>query len=532
MESESSIDLQKRIDGTGHPLHSAGLKNVGELAEDLKAGDEEAPAPKKPITSSFGNLREGQETKAEYERAHARPPTQRSQLPGGLPSILDLERVTRALQDGTAFRGDSYRPDNSYRPNNVYRLQSTYRPDSPHLSRNTTRPANAYQLGNIFSPKKPSHHTNYSSVSFCDHKEFYIDWDANDPDNTKGSWKPSMTTFEDRSPLEQHQHCKAPDVVAKVKKLADRIVQKFTNMENGRISARDRRHGLEPHRPPPVQRVEREVQSMYSQMYRGKYDKIVEKKEALRVKVNAIERRKEEADMLQQRAQGDRQRGEVAKGLGVDDLEKGDEPVKAKKNRKTPKVLAEEKVARNRARKGLTPVVNRIVEPADRFRLTTADERETDPVPVSVHQSTTTTTTTNPSTNQIAKRTQLPPTTKKSHPHPPHATIPTSTPKKRKATTTTQPPKKKPRKEYKSEPMIHNGDEEADYALPAVSASSGLGDVRLGWQAELEELVEGVVHQQQRGEEGGGGAGVGDEMPTVSGGKKRKGGGLAFLTSK
>jgi hypothetical protein len=58
--------------------------------------------------------------------------------------------------------------------------------------------------------------------------------------------------------------------------------------------------------------------------------------------------------------------------LATDDLEDDDEPTPTKKSRKTPKQIAEEKVARNRQRKQAKGTG----EPVDRFRLITADERD------------------------------------------------------------------------------------------------------------------------------------------------------------
>jgi hypothetical protein len=381
MMKNSLKDRQKRNRGIGSVFHFSGLNNVAELVDE-EIAIEKPLAPKTPIKPSLSNLlgearkggqdivtpkqnEEDQDRKAEYERANARPTTSQPQLLNGLLSLHELAQVTRALQDGTAFRGDSYRPD--YRPNNEYR------PESPQLSQSSPRPTNTNQLRNIFSAKKTSQHKNFSSVSFCDHQEFTIDWNPDDPMNDRGSWRASMNRFEDRSPWEQHQYCQKPDVRAKVTRLTKKIIGKFDDMEKGRLTGRDLRHGALPRRSPPKPHVEREVQKMYSQLHRGKTEKLVEKREALRVKLDAAERRKEETEMLHKRAQEDRQRGEKAKGLAIDDLEDDDEPVTTKKSRKAPKQIAEEKVARNRQRKQAKGTI----EPVDRFRPITADERKT-----------------------------------------------------------------------------------------------------------------------------------------------------------
>jgi hypothetical protein len=379
--NNSLKDWQKRNRGISSVFNFSGLNNVAELVDDSAIAIEKPLAPKTPIKPSLSNLlgeaqkggqdivtpkqkEEDQDREAEYERANARPTTSQPQLLNGLPSLHELVQVTRALQDGTAFRGDSYRPD--YRPDNEYR------PESPQISQSSPRPTNANQLRNIFSAKKTSQHKNFSSVSFCNHQEFTIDWSPDDPMNDRGSWRASMNRFEDRSPWEQHQYCQEPDVRAKVTRLTEKIIGKFDDMEKGRLTGRDQRHGALPRRSPPKPRVEREVQNMYSQLHRSKTEKLVEKREALRLKIDAADRRKEDTEMLHKRAQEDRQRGEKAKGLAIDDLEEKDEPVTTKKSKKTPKQIAEEKVARNRQRKQAKGTM----EPVDRFRLTTANERK------------------------------------------------------------------------------------------------------------------------------------------------------------
>jgi hypothetical protein len=383
MGNESLKALQKRNKSVGTLFHLSDHKNVADLVDDSDLETEKPPVRKTPTKSLFGSLlgearrggqdtvtpekmKENQERKAIYEQAMARPAISQPKLPTGLPSLNELARVTQALQDGTAFHGDSYRPD--YRPNND-RPASTYRPESPRLSHSTPRPTNSNQLGGIFSVKKSSNHKNFSSVSFCDHQEFTIDWHPKDPMNDQGSWQAKMVKFDDRSPWEQHVHCKEADVRAKVQQLAEKIIGKYEDMENGNLSKRAQSQGERPGRSPPKARVEREVQNMYPRLHR----KIIEKKEALRVKLDAADCRKEEAEKLQKRAQEDVQRGEKAKGLDIDDLEDDDEPIITKKTKRSAKQIAEQKVARNRQRKearGTTELL-------DRFRPSTADERQT-----------------------------------------------------------------------------------------------------------------------------------------------------------
>ncbi|KAI1688143.1 hypothetical protein KJE20_01320 [Pyrenophora tritici-repentis] len=425
------------------------------------------------------------ENEAGYEGTHTAPRIQ------GLPSITDLQRFTRALQDGTAFRADTYRPNygnhpaSSYRPDYNNQPTNSYRPERRYLSRNVVRPSNFAELGAIFVPKKVHHEReNCSSVSFCDHQEFYIAWDAHDPHNNHGSYKPHMQRFEDRSPWAEHQNCPPPNIPACLKKLARKIIGKFEGMENGRLSYLDIKDGKAPRRAPPIQRVEREVQNMYSQMFRGKYDEIIEVKGAMRAKFDAGTRRKEQAKQIWLQAKLDGHRGEIAKGINVDELE-DDTPIVKQKTKKTPKQIAEDRVQRSRLRKGLAVKTKAAPEPSDRYEITKTK------VALSTHSL---------SNSKVAKevskltsspsKTPAPNSRKHKKPHTDEDTINASSTKK-----------------YKSAAIIEDSDEEADYPLPkAPPPPSTLPEevvsapVREEWSAEAEELVEELHHHEDERE--------------------------------
>ncbi|CAA9958073.1 hypothetical protein PTMSG1_01646 [Pyrenophora teres f. maculata] len=414
------------------------------------------------------------ENQVGYERTYTVPQVQE------LPSITDLQRFTQALQDGTAFHVDTYRPN--YNNHSV----SPYRPERPHLSRNIVRPSNVAELGAIFAPKKVHlERQNRSSVSFCDHQEFYITWQPDDPHNHHGSYKPHMQRFEDRSPWVQHQNCPPPDILACIKKLAKRIIRKFEDMENGRLSYLDIKDGKSPRRAPTIQRVEREVQNMYSQMFRGKYDAIVEKKEAIRAKIDAGTRRKEQAEQIRLQAQLDRQRRGIAKGLDVDDLE-DDTLVAKQKTKKTPKQTAEDRVQRSLLRKGLTVKTKACSEPGDRYKITKKTKVALNTPSLSNGKAA------KELTKEVSK---LSSQTSKSS---------ASNGKKLKDFPTNEDAATaSSTKKHKSAAIIEDSDEEADYPLPeAPLPPSTLPEevvsapVREEWFTEAEELVE-ELHQYE-----------------------------------
>ncbi|RMZ73214.1 heterokaryon incompatibility [Pyrenophora seminiperda CCB06] len=294
-----------------------GIRNVGECVDNDDLEVQSKPQPKPKQTLSFGAIMadaqkgaqntvtpKQKEPKTEHERA-------RTAHQYGLPSITDLQRFTRALQDGSAFRGDTYRPNSNY-----------------------------------------GH----------------------------------------RSPWEQHEHCPQPDIRACVTKLSKRIIGKFEDMQNGKLSYYDIKDGKSPRRPPPIQRVEREVQYMYWQISRGKHDKLVEHKESLKAKLGVEARRKEQAELILSQAQVDRQRGGVAKGLDIDDLE-DDAPVAKKTTKKTRKQSAVKgldiedleddapvvKTTTKNIRKKSAVAIESLPKPDDRFKATKKTASTTKP---------------------------------------------------------------------------------------------------------------------------------------------------------
>jgi hypothetical protein len=379
MGTESIRDMQKRAKGSGAPMHYTGMKNCGELVDSSDSEQEtKSTVLKEPTKPSLtigklleeaskgapdlvtpGNNEAKLKKKDAYERAHAYP----AAVPAGLPTLQDLLQVSNALRDGTAFRGDSYRPDNSYRPNNVYRREK------PHPSCIATHAADA---SHIFFEKKPEVHDNYSVVAFCDHQGFYIDWHPSDPENRKGTWQASMQRIKNSGPWGQHEFCQPPSNVREnISIVARRIIRKFTDLEGAKFTGRHRRDGLEPRRPPPFSRVEREVQNMWNQMHRGRHNGIVEKKEALRTKLDAADGRQKMTVLQQRQAQLDGHRDQKAKGIDIDN-----EVVGGRRIKKAPKQIAEDKVAQARLRKEAGAKSKRLAEPEHRFRPTTMDERD------------------------------------------------------------------------------------------------------------------------------------------------------------
>ncbi|KAJ4367062.1 1,2-dihydroxy-3-keto-5-methylthiopentene dioxygenase [Neocucurbitaria cava] len=255
-------------------FYLTGPKNHPGLIE-LEDKDETPLPPKKLTKSSFGDLlaeakiggknivspekkKEDQLKKEEYERTHGSPSpvrlsTQEARwspeaLTTGLPNLQTLQHIGNALKDGTAFRkGVAYRPE------------SPLLPKSPHFQ-------------DHFYPVKPPRQYVNSQVSFCKHQDLRIDWDPLDPENRDGSWKPSVKDyFHSASDHDDHKTCPSPNRQQRVKVLAERIIQKFVDIENGKLTKQDRRH--------------------------GKYEKIIEKKEAARLAMEASDSTKTTTDV-------------------------------------------------------------------------------------------------------------------------------------------------------------------------------------------------------------------------------------------
>ncbi|KAH8632933.1 hypothetical protein IG631_11567 [Alternaria alternata] len=113
---------------------------------------------------------------------------------------------------------------------------------------------------------------------------------------------------------------------------------------------------------------------MYSQLYRHEIRKLVKTEEAVSIKLAAKER------LAAQRL---RQRGSAAKNRDTNNTQEvDDKPDSAlgtspsKRKRKTPRQIAEDKVARNKERRALTDIVRVRVEPLDRYKPSTVEEQQ------------------------------------------------------------------------------------------------------------------------------------------------------------
>ncbi|KAI4686417.1 uncharacterized protein J4E84_005696 [Alternaria hordeiaustralica] len=352
----------------GQHLYITGMRNLQELVHESESEDEETVVRQTRSKTSFGDImaqaktcrdvvtedRKRRKTAEEKksEGSDARANTSRSQLQASMSGAMGLSRAQKAPREN-----------------------DQYHPEDPLLERHPFAVKNTNHL--------QSKRDQYSSVPLCKHLELFLDWNMDDPDNRKGSWILNIEKYEDPSPWAEHRHCAGVDVTKMADALAMRIIKKFTRLDNERVS-RDFDRGISCRRPPAKQRLTRELCNMYSQIHRGKESKLVDEKEALRESLNAAERRKELAGEALLRAQKSRQTSGAAKPVNNDVSEGRDKSSSASvsgsspsiKKRKTPKQIAEEKVARNRKRKGLSEIARIPAEPVDRFKSTTVDERD------------------------------------------------------------------------------------------------------------------------------------------------------------
>ncbi|KAI4608194.1 hypothetical protein J4E80_009202 [Alternaria sp. BMP 0032] len=352
----------------GQHLYITGLKNLQELVHESESEDEETVVRETRSKTSFGDImaqaktcrdvvaadRKRRKTAEEKksEGSDARANTSRSQLQASMSGLMGLSRAQKAPREN-----------------------DQYHPEDPLLERHP------------FAGKDTNHlqskRDQYSSVPLCQHLELFLDWNMDDPDNRKGSWILNIERYEEPSPWAEHQHCAGVDVTKMADALAMRIIKKFTRLDNERVS-RDFDRGISCRRPPAKQRLTRELCNMYSQIHRGKESKLVDEKEALRDSLNAAQRRRELAGEALLRAQKSRQSRGAAKPVNNDVSEGRNKASSASvpgsspstRKRKTPKQIAEEKVARNRKRKGLSEIARIRAEPVDRFKPTTVDERD------------------------------------------------------------------------------------------------------------------------------------------------------------
>ncbi|KAI4667787.1 uncharacterized protein J4E88_010037 [Alternaria novae-zelandiae] len=352
----------------GQHLYITGMRNLQELAYESESEDEESIVRETRSNTSFGEImaqartprdvvtedrkRSNTAKEKESERSDSRADTPRSRVQASMPDLIGLSRAQKAPREN-----------------------DQYHPEDPLLKRHP------------FAGKDTNHlqskRDQYSSVPLCQHLELFLDWNMDDPDNRKGSWILNIERYEEPSPWAEHQHCAGVDVTKMADALAMRIIKKFTRLDNERVS-RDFDRGISCRRPPAKQRLTRELCNMYSQIHRGKESKLVDGKEALRESLIAAERRKELAGESLLRTQKSGQSGAAAKPFNNDVPEARNKSSSASvpgsspstKKRKTPKQIAEEKVARNRKRKGLSEIARIRAEPIDRFKPTTVDERD------------------------------------------------------------------------------------------------------------------------------------------------------------
>ncbi|KAI4945755.1 hypothetical protein J4E91_007668 [Alternaria rosae] len=217
---------------------------------------------------------------------------------------------------------------------------------------------------------------NYSSVPLCDHQELFLDWTLDDLDNRKGTWILNIQKYDDISPWSEHHRCGGVHVPNMADAMAIKMIKKFIRLENERLSDRDIADGKAPRRTPAKQRLTRELCNMYNQIQRTKDDKPVDKRETPRESLDPAELRKELAEETLLGAQKSIQSEGAAKPANEDNSRGGSDPSSHSRKSKTPKQIAEEKVARSRKRKGLSDIVRIPSEPLNRFKPSTADERD------------------------------------------------------------------------------------------------------------------------------------------------------------
>ncbi|KAI4640766.1 hypothetical protein J4E93_008358 [Alternaria ventricosa] len=358
--------MPKTKTSNGQYLYATGMNNLQELSYESadeqpivretgpKTSFEEIMAQAKTSRDMVTEDRKKANTaeKKKSEGSNARADTPRSQVQASMPGAIGLSRAQKAPREN-----DQYHPEEPLLERHSFAVK-----DTNHLRYNRDQ---------------------YSSVPMCQHLELFLDWNMDDPDNRKGSWILNIEKYEDPSPWAEHQHCAGVDVTKMADALAMRIIKKFTRLDNERVS-RDFDRGISCRRPPAKQRLTRELCNMYSQIHRGKESKLVDEKEALRESLDAAERRKELAGESLLRAQKSRQTSGAAKPVNNDVSNGRNKSSSASlsvsspstKKRKTPKQIAEEKVARNRKRKGLSEIARIRAEPVDRFKPTTVDERD------------------------------------------------------------------------------------------------------------------------------------------------------------
>ncbi|KAG9195984.1 hypothetical protein G6011_01105 [Alternaria panax] len=360
------------------PFYTTGLKNVAELACETESDVERPVIRKKATRLSFGNVmaqargdhdivpyekkKEDTTMKDEQERPNARADTPRSGVPASLSRSTDFSRSQKALQGD-----DQYRPKESY------------------ISRKPLVVKDSNGLAALLSLKKRNHQENQSRVKMCNHRTFVIYWDPEDPSNRNGSFIARVDDDKEKSHVTKHPCCNPRSVNVKevAIEMASNIILKFEEQEDDRVTGHyQRRKGIEPKRSPPHSVVLREVHNMYSQLCRGEIRKLAKTEETRDIKLGAGERRKELAEQTKLAAQRSRQRGCTTKDHNYNKPESGSKPKSSSDSRpserkkKTPKQIAEEKVARKKERRGLSDIARLRVEPLDRYKPSTVEEQQ------------------------------------------------------------------------------------------------------------------------------------------------------------
>ncbi|KAF2854396.1 hypothetical protein T440DRAFT_505369 [Plenodomus tracheiphilus IPT5] len=332
---------------------------LGNLLADAQMGHDDFESPKQ--------MEEKRRKKEEYERSLAQ-----SRRYPVLPSLKDLQRLTNALQDGSAFKGDSYRPTYRNTLDDTASAQQTLRQRNNYTHVPPPHTSSVYHIP-LFALK--SNRTS-CQVSLCPHEHYTIDWDISDPDNKNSSWIASLRHYWDHATSrDDHKKCPRPNEQPRCKILAERIVATFMVNEQRKLSDSERRRGETTRRPPSSERVYREVRIMYSHLFRGNTEDIIEKKEeAARKNQDPATQRDKLAEQTQQQAQRERQRKELAKGLNIDDLEANEQPVTTSSKKRA---LSEDQDGARPLAQEMPNKKQKVSAPAeDRLKATTIEERK------------------------------------------------------------------------------------------------------------------------------------------------------------
>ncbi|KAL1793653.1 hypothetical protein ACET3X_008635 [Alternaria dauci] len=354
------------------PFYTSGLKNIAEPAYESEPEDEKPVVGTKATRSSFGDImaqirgsdhcsshekEKGDKVmKNEHERLKACADTPGSGVPASVSDSVDSRRLQKALQDA-----------------------DQHRQKDRQVSRKPLGVKDSNQLPALLSMKKRNHQTSQSEVRLCSHKTFVIYWDPTDPGNHNGSFISRIDDHRDKSDTTKHSCCnsRSIDVKEVAVEMASNIIRAFEKQEDDRVSGHDRRRkGIEPQRPPPYSVVLREVHNMYSQLHRDQIRKLAKTEKALDTDLDTSGRRKKLAEQIQLAAQQSRQRGGAAKNHNNDKPEADKKPSPSKRKKKTPKQIAEEKVARNKECRGLSDITRLRLEPLDRYKPSTVEEQK------------------------------------------------------------------------------------------------------------------------------------------------------------